>query len=77
MRRRGHSIELAAAMIGDDDAVGAELGRRDRIVPVKDALDDQWSVPGAPNVFQVLPGNRRVEIVAHPSEEVLKPGVFA
>jgi len=40
LERRRHAIELATAVVRDDDAGGAVLGREHRIPGFEDSLDD-------------------------------------
>jgi hypothetical protein len=65
----GDAVELAAAVVGDDDAVDAGLGGFARVLDVEDALqhDPAWPVLAHPG--QVLPGHARVELAVHPGLE--------
>lgn len=60
IRRRHRAIELAAAMIGQDDAVRADVACGQRIVHAEDALDDQIAFPLRTNLREMRP----VEVIA-------------
>ena len=59
IERSWRLIELAPAMVRDDDPVNADLGRAHRIGRVEDALDDQGARKEAAIAFEVAPGLRR------------------
>ena len=42
--RGGHAVELAAAVVGDDDAVRAGVDRAPRVVGAEDALGEHGAV---------------------------------
>ena len=69
-RGREHAVELAAAVVGHDDAVRAARGRFARVVGIENALDDQRALPLLAHPFDVLPGDARVEIGADPAHQV-------
>lgn len=69
--RAGHgAVQLAAAVVRDHDAVGAQLQRVARVVRVEDALDDQLALPLVADPLQVLPGDAGVEVLAQPADVV-------
>lgn len=47
-----------------------------RIFHVQNALDDERSGPFRTKEIQIPPADRRIKVVAHPGEEVLKPRVL-
>jgi hypothetical protein len=59
VERGGRPIELAAAVVRHEDAVGADLGGADRVGRVQDALDDQRPREQPAIAFEVAPGLRR------------------
>ena len=61
--RRHRSVELAAAVVRDDDPGGAVLGGQDGVLGVEDALDDDGNRSGRDEPLQVGPVERRVEQV--------------
>ena len=75
--RGEHPVELAAAMVGDHDAVGPETHRVLGVLRVEDALDDHRAFPEFADPFQVFPTDRRVEVVGQPANVVLQVGGFA
>src|SRR5690606_26941225 len=72
-----HTIELATAVVGDHDAIGAKADRIARVVRVKNALDHHGAIPELAGPFQVLPADRRVEVGAQPADVVGQPGGVA
>ena len=67
---RRHAVELAAAVVGDDDAVGAESAAATRILGVENALDDQRTAPLArmkSRSRQVTVGSKLLRIQAKKS----------
>ena len=64
--RRRRAVELAAAVIGDDERRGAGLGGDARILDVEDALEDELARPQALDPFDVLPVQRRIELAGDP-----------
>ena len=46
-------------MVGDDDALGAEIGGADGVVGVQDTLDDQRPLPEPAIAFQLAPSLAR------------------
>src|SRR3546814_11278190 len=69
------SVELAPAMVGHDDAVGADRRRLARILGVQYALDDERAVPRGANPVEILPLDRRVEIGAEPAHIIIEAAV--
>src|SRR5207237_3007600 len=57
-RSRG-PVELAAAMVGYDDAVDPDLGGANRVGRVENAFDDERARKQAPVALEVAPGLRR------------------
>src|SRR5204862_3933469 len=53
---RGHVIELAPAVIGNDDRVDANVGCVSSVVGGQDALERQRPVPCLPDPIEVVPG---------------------
>ncbi|RMP87692.1 hypothetical protein ALQ17_05283 [Pseudomonas fluorescens] len=81
-RRQGfgggqHAVQLAAAVIGDHDAIGAETHRVLGVLGVEDAFDDHRAFPELADPLQVFPADRRVEIVRQPADVVFQVGGFA
>src|ERR1700726_3631371 len=64
-------------MIGNHDAVGTDIGRCAGVFGVQNSLDDDGSFPGCPDPLDVLPKNRRIEIVAKPTHVVVEPAGLA
>src|SRR5690606_14035885 len=64
--RRRRAVELAAAMVGDDDRVGTGVGRHLRVLDVDDALDDQLAAPAFLDPCNVLPRQLRIELLGGP-----------
>src|SRR5689334_25246349 len=74
--RRADSVELAAAVIGNDDPVGTARSGRTRIVRIEDALDDQRPFPLGSDPFDVSPADARIDTGADPTHQILerRPG---
>src|SRR5438552_1964978 len=43
--RRRRTVELPAAMVGNDERIGARIGREASVLRVQDALQDQFPAP--------------------------------
>jgi hypothetical protein len=65
LERARCALELAAAVVADDDAVGAVRHCGARVGRVEDALDDERPVPVPAHPGQVGPGERHVHLPAH------------
>jgi hypothetical protein len=63
---RRHRVELAAAVVGDDDAVDARCHRAPGVLRVEHALDDQSPAPVLSHSGDVVPRHARVELSVHP-----------
>ncbi len=59
-QRRGDAVQLPAAMVGDDDAVGSGVERLARVVRGVDALDEHRPVPGVADPAEVGPRHHRL-----------------
>src|SRR5699024_12282749 len=59
-------VELAAAVVGHDDAVGPGLDRAARVIDLHDALEEQRAVPSLAQPGDVVPGHARVELAIDP-----------
>ena len=70
--RRGHRIELAAPVVGDDDAVDAGVHGAARVVGVEHALDDQTPGPVLAHPGDLVPGDARIELRVDPVPERLR-----
>ena len=53
-------------MVGNDDRVGAGLGRHQRVLVVEDAFQDQLAAPAFLDPLDVLPRQLRVELLRRP-----------
>ena len=71
-RARQGAVELAPAVVRNDNAVGAARRGLPRVVRIENALDDQRAVPLGPHPFDVAPADRRVEIGVDPAWKSLK-----
>ncbi|MNL89594.1 hypothetical protein D3C87_2200120 [compost metagenome] len=49
------AVELAAAVVGNDDGVGAGFGRHAGVFGIKNALDDELAAPELLDPFHILP----------------------
>ena len=58
-------------MVRHHDGVGAELDRGPGVIGVEDALQDQLARPDLLDPLDVLPGQRRIELVADPFGELV------
>src|SRR6201999_1301997 len=63
---RGHGVELATAVVGDDDAVNARLDRPPCVLRVEDPLHEQPPAPVLTDPGDVIPGDAGVELGVHP-----------
>ena len=63
---RWRAVELAAAVVGDDDRVGAVVDRELRILRVEDALDHHRPAEPLLDPGDVLPVERQVELRRRP-----------
>src|SRR5699024_6343366 len=70
-------IELSATVVRYHDSVRPEAYRIARILWIKNSLDDHRTFPEFPNPFHILPGNRRIEILAQPANVILQAGLLA
>ncbi len=61
-------------MVRHHEPIGANARSLARILRVEYALYDQRPRPLGADEIQILPRNRRIEILAHPAEEIIKPG---
>ena len=61
--RGGCLVELAAAVVGDDDGADAHVDGADGVVGVEDPFDGEGAVPGFDHPFEVGPGDCGVELV--------------
>src|SRR5690606_1110603 len=52
---RGRAVQLAATVIGHDDAIGAMVRRQTRVFGRQNALDDERPLPQAPHQRKMLP----------------------
>src|SRR5690554_2187552 len=66
-----HTIELAATVVGDHDAVGTKAHGIFGVFSIQYAFDHHRAVPELANPLQVLPGNRRIEVVGQIADVVL------
>ena len=64
---RLRAIELAAAVVGDDQRVGTRLHSQLRVFHVLDALEDQLAAPALLDPFHIAPVERRVELRGGPA----------
>ena len=71
------AVELAAAVVGDNDTVGAEVGRSNGVFGVEYPLDDEGTVPGGADPIKILPEYAGIEISAQPAHVVVEPAGFA
>ena len=63
------AVELAAAMVGHDDGVGAGVDRQLRVFSVLDTLQDELASPAVSNPLDVRPAERRIELRCCPFRE--------
>ena len=56
VQRGDGAVDLAAAVVGDDDSVHARVGGLARVVRVQDALEHDRPVPVLPQEGQLIPG---------------------
>ena len=71
------AVELAAAMVGDDQPVDAVVERGLGLGRVEDALEEERPLPDAAELVDVGPGHRRVEERGHAAGERLEVGGLA
>ena len=64
--RRRHGIELATAVVGDDETVHAGVDGAARVLRVEHALHHQLPGPEIAHPCDVFPGDTRVELRVHP-----------
>ena len=62
--RRGRAVDLAAAVVGDDDPVDALVDRAAGVVGVQDALEQDRQLRALAQERQVLPRQRRPRVDA-------------
>src|SRR5580700_5889836 len=60
------TVELAAAVIGDHDRRRAGLGRDARSLDVEDAFEDELAGPQTLDPLDILPAQRRIELLDSP-----------
>src|SRR5690348_9886015 len=60
--RGGRAVELAAAVVGDDERVGAGVRREPRVLDVHDPLEDELAAPALLHPLDVGPRQARVEL---------------
>src|SRR5207342_3380787 len=77
MRARQGSIELSAAVIGNDDAAGAARGRSPRVIGIENTLDHQRPVPLRTDPLDILPGDACVEVAVDPRLEIVERRAFS
>ncbi len=63
---RWRPIELASAMVADDDGVGADLDRELGVFDIHDALEDQLAAPALLDPGHVFPRKARIELLVGP-----------
>src|SRR5262249_62435662 len=64
--RRRRTVQLPAAMIGDDNGSCTRLGGKLGVLNVENALYDQLAWPDASYPFEVFPAQRFVELMPDP-----------
>ena len=67
--RGDRAVELAPAMIGDDDPVGAALHRLARLVRMQNAFEDERPAPKVAQPVDVMPADVRIELFEHQRAE--------
>src|SRR5690606_15399104 len=60
--RRGRAVELASAVVRDDDRVGPGARGDPGVLGIEDALEDQLAAPALANPLDVGPGERGIEL---------------
>src|SRR5579883_3584145 len=66
-RDRGdRTIELTPAVVGDDERGSSGLGGAAGVLDVEQSLDDQLAGPQLADPFDILPGERRIELAGDP-----------
>src|SRR5439155_16676146 len=60
------AIELAAAVVADDQRIGARRHRQLGVLDVEDALEDQLAAPALLDPLDVAPVELRVELPGRP-----------
>lgn len=63
---RGRTVQLASAMVADDQRIGAGVGGQPRVLGIEDALEHQLAAPAAFDPFDVAPVQPRVELAGGP-----------
>src|SRR5262245_27778917 len=66
---RGGAVELAAAVVGDDDGIGTTADRKLGILRVEDALEDELAAPALLDAFDVVPIEAWVKLFGGPGGE--------
>ena len=69
LQRHGGAVELAAAVVGEQHAVGARVDHPERVVHALHALDHELARPGVAQPFDVGHGQRGVE---HPVDHLFR-----
>ena len=64
--RRRRAVELAAAVIGHDQRRRAGLCRNAGVLDVENALEDELAGPKTLDPLDVLPAQRRIELLGDP-----------
>ena len=72
VERRDGAVDLAAAVVGHDDAVHSGLHRGAGVVGVQDALEHDGQRGLVPQPGEVVPGQRRVAEDARPAEHLVE-----
>src|ERR1700733_14057353 len=67
--RGDRPVELAPAMIGDDDPVGAAFDRLARFTGVQQTLDQERPAPLPAQPFDIAPADIRVQLLVHQRAE--------
>ncbi len=63
-------------MVRDHDPIGAKTHRVARIFRIEDPFDHHRAVPEFADPLQVLPRDRRIEVVRQPADVIFQPGGF-
>lgn len=63
---RGRAVQLASAMVADDQRIGAGVGGQPRILGIENALEYQLAAPAPLDPFDVAPVQPRVELAGGP-----------
>src|SRR6202167_167521 len=67
--RGDRAVELAPAMVGDDDAIGAVFDRLARFARMQQALDQKRPAPLPAQAFDIAPADIRVQLLVHEGDE--------